>query len=312
MNELLAALVQLGVLDNATAQRITRNLSPDEAQAWAERRMIQAFTGGLDAQRYRLLDLVESANGNPSDSQLASFWQQENEALYRSVQPTLYEVAQERAIVNIINSGGADMWEAVNDAVINWVEDYYTNIDIEALGSIPNLNDFSRTDFARAFLDWQRGELETAGYADGLPQLIRAIEPTFGAVRAERIAVTESTRIYYESTYQAANANPYIVALRWYSAADERVCPICGPNHTVVVPKNQRVWPNGASIPAHPNCRCRAIEETALTLETPLPPEERYQWSADAYARYQQEQRNPSAAQDTRLLDALTQRRRIP
>jgi len=137
-----------------------------------------------------------------------------------------------------------------------------------------------------------------------LPQLIRAIEPTFGAVRAERIAVTESTRIYYESTYQAANANPYVVALRWYTAADERVCPICGPNHTVIVPKNQRVWPNGATIPAHPNCRCRAIEETALTLETPLPPEERYQWSADAYARYQQEQRD--ARRPTNLIDTLT------
>ena len=64
-------------------------------------------------------------------------------------------------------------------------DDYYTNLDVELVGSIPNLNATGRTEFARAFLDWQRGELETAGYADGLPQLIRAIEPTFGQVRAE-------------------------------------------------------------------------------------------------------------------------------
>lgn len=304
MNELLAALVQLGVLDNATAQRITRNLDPDAAQAWAESLLLESVTSGLDAQRYRLLELVDAGNGRPTATQLAEFWRREDAAFFRSIEPALYEIAQERAIVSIISAGAVDMWEAVNDAVIDWVETYYTNIDIEALGSIPNLNDFSRTEFGRIFNLWQRGELETAGAADGLPQLIRAIEPTFGQVRAERIAVTESSRIYYESTYQAANANPYIVALRWATAVDERVCVVCGPNHGIAVPKSQRTWPNGATIPAHPNCRCRAIEETALTLETPLPPEERYQWSADAYARYQQEQRD--ARRQTNLIDTLT------
>jgi len=303
VNELLAALVQLGVLDNATAQRITRNLDPDAAQAWAESLLLESVTSGLDAQRYRLLELVDAGNGRPTAAQLAEFWRREDAAFFRSIEPALYEVAQERAIVSIISAGAVDMWEAVNEAVINWVEDYYTNIDIEALGSIPNLNDFSRTEFGRIFNLWQRGELETAGYADGLPQLIRAIEPTFGQVRAERIAVTESSRIYYESTYQAANANPYIVALRWYSAADERVCPICGPNHTVTIPKNQRVWPNGASIPAHPNCRCRAIEETSATLETPLPREERYQWNVETYAQYQQAQQD--ARRQINVVDTL-------
>ena len=44
------------------------------------------------------------------------------------------------------------------------------------------------------------------------------------------------------------------------------------------------------SIPAHVNCRCFAIEETALTMQTALPPEERYVWSAETYANYQAEQ----------------------
>ena len=305
MNELLAALVQLGVIQASTAERIRRNMNPAEAQAWAEAALSETFSGALGAQESRLLDLLRTTQGQPTGAQLDAFWRREDDAFWRAVQPTIETVAQERAIVAALTGTADDaMWNAVNDAVIGWVNDYYTSADLEVVGSIPNLNVTGRTDFARAFLDWQRGELETAGYADGLPQLIRAIEPTFGAVRAERIAVTESTRIYYETTYQAANANPYVVALRWYSASDELVCPICGPNHTVVVPKNQRVWPNGATIPAHPNCRCRAIEETALTLETPLPPEERYQWSADAYARYQQEQRD--ARRQTNLIDTLT------
>ena len=36
MNELLSALVQLGIITNATAQRINRDLNPVEAAAWAE------------------------------------------------------------------------------------------------------------------------------------------------------------------------------------------------------------------------------------------------------------------------------------
>jgi len=67
-------------------------------------------------------------------------------------------------------------------------------------------------------------------------------------------------------------------------------CPVCGPNHTIAIPKAQRTWPSGASVPAHVNCRCSVIEETALTMQTALPREERYQWSADAYAQYQADQ----------------------
>jgi len=290
VNELLAALVQLGIIDRTTADRITRNLDPVQAQAWAEGVMFDNFAAALDGQRSRLLDMLDATNGRPTAAQLDAFWRAEDDAFFANVQRGLYDVAQERAITSIVTTGAFDMWELVNQTVIDWVDDYYTNLDVELVGSIPNLNATGRTEFARAFLDWQRGELETAGYADGLPQLIRAIEPTFGQVRAERIAVTETTRIHYEATYQAAQANPYTTHLRWYTAADERVCPICGPNHTIAVPKELRVWPNGASVPAHVNCRCFAIEETALTMQTALPPEERYVWSAETYANYQAEQ----------------------
>lgn len=290
MNELLTALVQLGVIPASTAERIRRNMNPDEARAWAEAALSEAFSGALGAQQSRLLDLLRTTQGQPTMAQMDAFWRRENDALWRAVQPTLEMVAQERAIVAMLTGTSDDaMWNAINDVVVEWVNDYYTSADLEVVGSIPNLNVAGRTDFARAFLDWQRGELETAGYADGLPQLIRAIEPTFGRVRAERIAVTETTRIFYESTWQAANANPNVLYLRWYTAADERVCPVCGPLHLAVIPKSQRTWAGGVSIPAHPNCRCMAIEETALTLGTPLPLEERYTWSADVYEQYQAE-----------------------
>jgi hypothetical protein len=457
--------VQLGIITNATAQRINRDLNPVEAAAWAESVIGDAFTGALAAQEVRLLDLVAATDGRPTAAQINSFWRREDDFLWGSVQSSVETVAQERAIVAALTGVADDKtWNKINDAVLNWVGDYYTNLDVDLVGSIPNLNATGRTEFARSFIDWQRGELETAGAQDGLPQLIRAIEPTFGQARAARIAATETTRIFYEATYQAANANPNVTAFRWYSAADERVCfpegtqvststgdvsietikpgdyvltrggyrkvaaasarpyqgamstvitrngavtatsdhpfwtleqgwlqcgdlttshtlqtfndqsvnitgvvnfrvgdtanyptvgfkqfdlagislgvlmpvnsidfegnilvydlqveddhefyangilvhncSICGPNHLVVVPKAQRIWPNGATIPAHPNCRCRAIEETALTLETPLPREERYRWSAENYANYQAEQ--AAARRPTNIIDTLT------
>ena len=260
-------------------------MNPAEAQAWAEAVLGEAFGGALLAQEGRLLDLLRSTQGMPTTAQLDAFWRRENDALWRAVQPTLETVAQERAIVAAL-SGTADdaMWNVINDAVIGWVNDYYTGIDDTLVGSIPNLNVTARTDFARAFLDWQRGELETAGYQDGLPQLIRAIEPTFGRVRAERVGITETTRIFAETTRQADSANPNIVAHRIYTAGDERVCGVCGPLHGRVIAKTEREAPhpslgNVSGPPFHVNCRCVLISETTATLQTALTPEETWQYT---------------------------------
>ena len=43
--------------------------------------------------------------------------------------------------------------------------------------------------------------------------------------------------------------------------------------------------------PLHPRCRCQILEETELTRQQPLPPEERYQWSAARLADYERNRR---------------------
>ena len=170
MNELLSALVQLGIITNATAQRINRDLNPVEAAAWAESVIGDAFTGALAAQEVRLLDLVAATDGRPTAAQINSFWRREDDFLWGSVQSSVETVAQERAIVAALTGVADDKtWNKINDAVLNWVGDYYTNLDVDLVGSIPNLNATGRTEFARSFIDWQRGELETAGAQDGLP-----------------------------------------------------------------------------------------------------------------------------------------------
>ena len=143
-------------------------------------------------------------------------------------------------------------------------------------GEYPNLNLTSRTQFARAFAEWQRGELELGTTAQGLPQLVQAITPTFGPDRALVIAQTEATRIIVESQRAASAADEFITHYRYLTAADERVCPQCGPLHGATIEKTAAGFVNPATgevayPPLHPNCRCQILEETEQTIRQPLP-----------------------------------------
>jgi len=136
-----------------------------------------------------------------------------------------------------------------------------------------------------------------------LPQLIEALQPVFGPVRSEIIGVTETTRVIVESQRAASEADEFITHYRFLSAADELVCPVCGPNHGEVIEKRGAGFntPAGRMFPPlHPRCRCQILEETDQTRRRPLPPEERYRWSQEAY---DEAQRNRQAA--TRAPNAL-------
>ena len=119
------------------------------------------------------------------------------------------------------------------------------------------LDKTTRAALREAIITW-----ETVGLGKrGLPDLIDAIEPLFGKVRAKRIAVTEATRLFAEGNKLAVRDDDAVGGLSWETAEDERVCPICAPRHG-------RVWPKGSfpAIPAHVNCRCAAIPTSWLYI----------------------------------------------
>jgi SPP1 gp7 family putative phage head morphogenesis protein len=135
-----------------------------------------------------------------------------------------------------------------------------------------NLNLTARQEVATAFNAWQRGELSSQL---GLPSLALELQPTFGEVRAKRIAITETTRIYSEAERQKAIEDPDVVYLRWLTAADEIVCPLCGPLHGRIIGKKENGFIHPAGLytgfpPIHPNCRCRTLEETLASSKVPL------------------------------------------
>ena len=98
-----------------------------------------------------------------------------------------------------------------------------------------------------------------------LGDLTSLLDPAFGEVRAQMIAVTEVTRAYSAATNQYQTlAAEYGVDMRriWLTLHDDLVCAICGPLHGMPEEDWRVAHPDGP--PAHPNCRC----STELTVES--------------------------------------------
>ncbi len=86
----------------------------------------------------------------------------------------------------------------------------------------------------------------------------------FNPIRANSIAVTETTRAFAEGERQAGielhSKYPDVPVLKtWFTNVDERVCPICGGLDGQEVDINEPFIFEGEEFdqpPAHPNCRC--------------------------------------------------------
>lgn len=270
--DVITALLNAGLIDTATADIMRRQQDEAAARAWAETLVNEASQAGLSAQQQRLLDLVASTEGKPTAAQLNAFWDGENGLLWQALELAITQVATERAALAAVTAGGIDTFALVNQQVIAWVESYYVNGS--DVGSVGSLNVTSRQQFADAFIRWQRGDVPFS-QAEGLDGLIELLTPVFGPNRADMIGITETTRVFVEAQRLAEANNPYTVAFRWLTSADEAVCPICGPMHGQVRRKNEG-YAGGVDLPAHVRCRCHEVPETEATLQQPLPPEERF------------------------------------
>lgn len=84
-----------------------------------------------------------------------------------------------------------------------------------------------------------------------LTSLVRDLEPLFGRKRAEMIAQTETTRAYQMGAEASYRESGVVDEMEWQTAADELVCPVCGPK------QGQRMALGSSDVPpAHPRCRC--------------------------------------------------------
>jgi SPP1 gp7 family putative phage head morphogenesis protein len=93
------------------------------------------------------------------------------------------------------------------------------------------------------------------GNGEPLQSLIDDLAPLFGRSRAEMIAATEITKAFFEANQLTWKASEVVGEMVWQTAADERVCPICGALHGETVELGQS-FRGSHTPPAHPRCRC--------------------------------------------------------
>jgi SPP1 gp7 family putative phage head morphogenesis protein len=100
-----------------------------------------------------------------------------------------------------------------------------------------------------------------------LARRLTARVDSIGLVRARTVARTEVVRAHGQAALNEFEATAQLlgeeVKSQWWTALDERVCPVCGPRHGKVY----EIKEVRGIHPAHPNCRCALLPVIA---EEPL------------------------------------------
>lgn len=174
-----------------------------------------------------------------------SFWNNEKLSLLAILRPRLEHMAVEAAKHGAEKAGIAFNPALANASAAQWARNYTDQI-LESLGTT------SEKGIGEIIAKWA----ETPGATVG--QLQQSLSK-FGAVRAQAIAVTETTRAYAEGE-EMAYKQEGLEEWRWNTNRDEIVCPVCGPlNNKIVKIGELFAVVKGKEIrkpPAHVHCRC--------------------------------------------------------
>ena len=126
---------------------------------------------------------------------------------------------------------------------------------------------------------------------DELADLVNGIYEYSDEVRAAAVARTETFRIANYATQEAWKQSGIVKSQRWYTAADERVCPYCAPLHGKVISIEEDFFKKGDEVtgsdgskfevdytdvgapPLHVSCRCY-IRPEEITIEAAEKPQQ--------------------------------------
>lgn len=139
---------------------------------------------------------------------------------------------------------GAIDWTAANTDALQWAIEYGYSL-------IRGIVDTTRAQVAREIRYFIDNSITIGQLRDRL-----MAGNLFSRARAERIAVTETTRAYAEGNTAAWRASGVVEGREWMTAVDELVCPLCGPLHGKIAKLNEP-FPGGIdNPPRHVSCRC--------------------------------------------------------
>lgn len=206
-----------------------------------ERKLARVLSKGLRAEMSKLLDLL----GDPPDLSRVpyEYWQSGWRNIQRDVEPVLVDtfVRQAESLMNSVGIG-AD-WAHFNVIAADWGRTYTYDLVRDIVGT------------THSALEKLLQKNVPGYFEEGLTskELAVRLEPQFGPVRADMIAVTETTRAAVEGerayVQELVKETGKEMVPIWLTANDDRVCVICGP-------KNEKPITDGQFPPAHPRCRC--------------------------------------------------------
>lgn len=193
-----------------------------------------------------------------------AFWTAEERAFWEQMAPLVMQILLKGAEAGLMALPPEVQilmnWDTFNQAAVDYLRGYRASW-------IKGISETTRKQIMAAISAWiQAGE--------PLPLLTARLEMLDGinARRAKIIATTEVTRVYAEANRLAWQASGVVGSMRWQTARDELVCPICAPLHGMEAELNGNgfttepggIGPQGP--PLHPRCRCWLQPVVSLDL----------------------------------------------
>jgi|YNPMSStandDraft_1061717.scaffolds.fasta_scaffold00219_28 HK97 family phage portal protein len=227
--------------ERVKAGQPTYNPDEDENRAWAERKISAVAERHLEDEFKRLQEseLIEALRQEKQTTP-AGFWAQSEEQFYAMLLPVMIEIYKrlvKLAYDTLPAPPVAIDWDLYNSYAIDWAKQHTAQV-------VAQVSKTSMNGFLAEFERWVES-------GERLDALIKALEQYYSPVRAEMIAVTETTRAYANANLEYWSTLEYVKAFDWVTAVDELVCPICSAKSSANPHPLTAERP-----PAHVRCRC--------------------------------------------------------
>ena len=186
------------------------------------------------------------------DPRQQQFWDEEEQALWDEIAELMIQVffAGGMGGYDALPKGAQVLvsWDRFNQDAVRYLREY-------RLGNVKKISDVTRERSIDIIENWVKS-------GEPLPVLEAQLEAWYSPERAERIAVTEVTKIYAEANQTAWQASGIVGGNTWHTAKDDKVCSICKPLAGMTSPLDENGFTteiNGIGLkspPAHVGCRC--------------------------------------------------------
>ena len=214
-----------------------------------ERKLARVVGRGLHGELDKLLGLL----GDPPklENVPPEYWKNGWRTIQHDVEPVLLDVYLTQATNVMLSVGIGVSLDNINHQAVNWARSHTE----EVLRGMWQGRKYITSEMLSGAR--QVGEVIGQGYEQGLTiqEISERLQPLYSPVRAEMIAVTETTRAVVEGekayVEQLERETGQKMIPIWLTAEDEivRRCPIC-------YPRRNKPITNGQYPPAHPRCRC--------------------------------------------------------